>query len=241
MHLGILGTYMGPYLRVINDVPIPWMNIPEDVQESAIKFELYYNIATLEEMLRGDKDHSRFYHPPELTALIGHHISEDPSMVLARTFNSLSRYTLKGVVDNIKNRLLDFVLELQEQGINPDDTGSKEAKPEVVREAVVNYIYGDNNVVAIGENISQEVSTVQKRDINSLMDHLKAQKVPGEDIEELKSAILAEPQAETGKLGPKVSSWIGGMVAKAASGAWNIGVPAAHATLQKGIESYYGT
>ena len=240
MHLITLGIYKGPYGSGINNAPIAMFNIPEDVQEQATKFELYYNVATLEEMLRSDKGDFRFYHPLELTALIAHHIGRLPPMVLAQTFNPLSRYTLTGVVDNIKNRLLDFVLELQEQGINPDDLESKEANPEVVREAVVNYIYGDNNVVAIGENISQEVSTVQKGDINSLIDHLKVQKVPGDDLEDLKSAIVSEPQAETGKLGPKVSTWIGGMVTKAAAGSWKIGVPVASAMLQKGIESYYG-
>ena len=241
MYLGVMGTYRGPGGSEINNAPIPLMNMPEDVKEWATKHEVYDNAATLEEMLRKDKGDFHFYHPPELTALIGAHIGERPPMVLVQTFQILSRYTLTGIVDNIKNRLLDFVLELQEQGINPDDPESNETKPDVVREAVVNYILGDHNVVAIGENISQEVSTVQKGDINSLMDHLKAQKVPGENLEELKSAILAETQAETGKLGPKVSAWIGGMVAKAASGAWKIGVPAASAMLQKGIESYYGT
>ena len=241
MHLAVLGTYKGPSGGGINNAPIPLMNMPEDVKEWATKFEIYDNVATLEEMLRKGKDSFQFYLPPELTRLIDHHIGRQPPLILVETFQTVPRYTLTGIVDNIKNRLLDFVLELQEQGINPDDPESNETKPDVVREAVVNYILGDHNVVAIGENISQEVSTVQKGDINSLMDHLKAQKVPGENLEELKSAILAETQAETGKLGPKVSAWIGGMVAKAASGAWKIGVPAASAMLQKGIESYYGT
>ena len=240
MHLPVLGTYKGPYGGGINNAPIPLMNIPEDVKEWATKYEIYDNVAALEEMLRNGKDSFQFYLPPELTSLIEYHIGRQPPMNLVETFRTVPRYTLTGIVDNIKNRLLDFVLELQEQGINPDDPESNETKPDVVREAVVNNIYGDNNVVAIGENISQEVSTVQKGDINSLMDHLKAQKVPGEDLEELKSAILAEPEAETGKLGPKVSSWTGRMVAKAASGAWKIGVPAASTMLQKGIESYYG-
>ena len=240
MHLCILGTYKGPYGSGINNAPIPMMNIPEDVKEWATKFEIYDNVATLEEMLKRREESFHFYHPPELTRLIEHHIGRQPPMVLVQTFQTVPRYTLTGIVDNIKNRLLDFVLELQEQGINPDDPESNETKPDVVREAVVNYIYGDNNVVAIGENISQEISTVQKGDINSLLEHLKAQTVPDEDLEELKSAILAEPQAETGKLGPKVSSWIGKMITKAASGGWNIALPVASTMLQKGIESYYG-
>ena len=76
--------------------------------------------------------------------------------------------------------------------------------------------------------------------MDSLMEYLKESNVPDNDLEELRQAIADDPQAETGKLGPKVSSWMGRMVAKAASGTWKIGVPVASAMLQKAIESYYG-
>ena len=220
MYLGVLGTYKGPYGSGINNAPIPLMNIPEDVKEWATKYEVYDNAATLEEMLRKDKGDFHFYHPPELTALIGHHIGERPPMVLVQTFQILSRYTLTGIVDNIKNRLLDFVLELQEQGINPDEPNTSTTDQDLVRGAVVNHIYGNNNTVAIGDQISQQVNVVQKGDIESLFDQLREYEVPEEDLEDLKDAISAEPESTSGNLRPRVSGWIGKMATKAASGAW---------------------
>ena len=225
VYLGLLGTYKGPYGSGINNAPIPLMNLPEDVKEWATKFEIYDNVATLEEMLRKSKDSFQFYNPPELTKLIEHHIGRQPPLVLVETFKTVPRYTLTGVVDNIKNRLLDFVLELQEQGVNPDEPNSTATDEDLVRGAVVNHIYGNNNTVAIGDQISQKVSLVQRGDINSLIEQLREYEVPSEDLEELRDAISAEPEVTSGNLGPRVSGWLGKMTTKALSGAWNTAVP----------------
>ena len=239
MRLGVQGTYKGPFGSGIDYAPIPLMNVPEDVKELVTKFELYDNVATLEEMLRKDNGDFHFYHLPELTTLIEYHIGKRPPMVLVQTFQIFPRYTLTGVVDNIKNRLLDFVLELQEQGINPDELNTTATAQNVVRGAVVNHIYGNNNTVAIGEQISQQVSLVQTGNIDSLIKQLREYEVPDEDLEELRSAITEEPQAESGSLGSRVSEWLGNMTMKAASGAWKTAIQNAPTLLMKAVEQYY--
>ena len=239
MYLGLLGTYKGPYGGGINNAPIPLMNLPEDVKDWATKFEIYDNAATLEDMLRNGKDSFQFYHSPELTKLIEYHIGRQPPMVLVETFKTVPRYTLTGVVDNIKNRLLDFVLELQEQGINPDEPNSTATDQDLVRGAVVNHIYGNNNTVAIGDQISQQVSVVQNGDIESLFEQLREYEVPDEDLEELRDAISAEPESISGNLGPRVSGWLGKITTQAASGAWNTAVQNAPALVMKAVEQYY--
>lgn len=240
MTLPVVGNYFGPLGSGWKNVNIPTMSLPKDLKAWATTFELYDNVAATEEMLRVEEDSLRRKHEPELTTLIRYHIGEQPPMVLTETFLPLPKYILKGVIDNIKNRLLDLVLDLQEKAVNPDDPESTGSKSDVVRGAVTNHIYGNNNVVAIGENISQQVSTVQKGDIGSLLEFFKENNVPDSDLEELRKAIVDDPGAAEGKFGPRVSSWMGGMVSKAASGAWQIAMPVATAMLQKGIESYYG-
>jgi hypothetical protein len=61
------------------------------------------------------------------------------------------------------------------------------------------------------------------------------------DLSELKKALEADPSPSTPQsFGPKVSSWIGKMVAKAAQGSWDIGVNAAGSLLAQAIAKYYG-
>ena len=239
MYLGLLGTYKGPYGGGINNAPIPLMNLPDDVKEWATKFEIYDNVATLEEMLRQSKNSFQYYHPPELTKLIEHNIGRQPPLVLVETFKTVTRYTLTGVVDNIKNRLLDFVLELQEQGINPDEPNSTATDQDLVRGAVVNHIYGNNNTVAIGDQISQQISLVQRGDINSLIEQLRKYEVPSEDLEDLRDAISAEPEVTSGNLGPRVSGWLGKMTTKALSGAWTTAIQNAPVVATEAIKRYF--
>ena len=62
-----------------------------------------------------------------------------------------------------------------------------------------------------------------------------------EDISELKEALDTDPAPSTPeRFGPKVSSWIGKMVGKAAQGGWVIGAGAAGKLLAEAIAKYYG-
>ena len=101
-------------------------------------------------------------------------------------------------------------------------------------------IQGNNNVVARGENIHQEVTTVLKGDFESLAAHLKSYHVSEQDIGELKAAISTEMVAENGSFGPEVASWVGKMVEKAASGVWQVAAGQAAGILVNALGSYYG-
>jgi hypothetical protein len=58
---------------------------------------------------------------------------------------------------------------------------------------------------------------------------------------DLQQAVENDGQpTNEGKLGPRVSSWIGGMVKKAADGSWGVGVSAAGNLLARAIAKYYG-
>ena len=64
---------------------------------------------------------------------------------------------------------------------------------------------------------------VVKGDFESLRKKLSELKVEQADIDELQKAIESEPVIkERAKFGQKVGAWIGKMVQKAATGAWDI-------------------
>ena len=201
------------------------------------KFPVTENVAALERILNTSEDTFERVHPSEVTALLNRHLPIDGAQ-LERSSQRIPKYIYSAILDSVKSRLLEFVLELQKNDVNPDEPNSERTDEELVRGAVVNHIYGNNNTVAIGDQISQQVSVIQKGDIESLFKLLKDYQVPDEDLAELKDAISAESDAKPGKLGPRVSGWIGGMMAKAASGAWNATAQGAPALVMNAVDKF---
>jgi len=82
---------------------------------------------------------------------------------------------------------------------------------------------------------------VTKGDFESLRKKLSELKIEQADIDELQKAIESEPVIkEQPKFGQKVGAWIGKMVQKAATGAWDISVNAAGSILALLLAKYYG-
>jgi hypothetical protein len=101
-------------------------------------------------------------------------------------------------------------------------------------------IHGPANIVGNATH-SHVVFNVVQGDFASLKQALSQKGVSEADIQELQSAVKAEPTLPAGgKHGPRVATWIGKMVTKAAQGAWDISVGAAGALLAQLIGSYYG-
>ena len=73
------------------------------------------------------------------------------------------------------------------------------------------HIHGNQNVVAAGTNISQDVrQVVRSNDLGSLLSYLKSVGVSEEDAQELKKAIEEDgPAEESAGLGPRVRDWLG--------------------------------
>ena len=102
-----------------------------------------------------------------------------------------------------------------------------------------NNIYGPANVVGAASH-SSVVLNVMQGDFASLKQTLEEHGVPLADIAELKVALDAEPTPSGNGLGPKVASWIGNMMKKAAEGTWKIATSAAGSVLGKAVGNYYG-
>ena len=111
---------------------------------------------------------------------------------------------------------------------------------EVARNLFNIHIYGDHNVVASGENVHQAVNPVQKGDIGSLVDHLSGLNVDSDDLRELRVAVSPETLTADGQIGPKLGAWVGGMISKAASDTWKVGLEAAPKLLMNALRGYYG-
>ena len=110
----------------------------------------------------------------------------------------------------------------------------------VVQNTFTTNIYGNQNVVAAGVNVHQEITPVKQGDIQSLLDALRELNLAGEDLSELQTAVTSEPTAEKDSFGSKVNAWIGKMAGKAATGAFKFGADQTTTAILQALNGYYG-
>ena len=178
--------------------------------------------------------------PPDIVALAAQtEVYDNMSLVSAWTL--ISSIYITQILEAVRNKLLDFILELQDQF--PELTESDDKIGEVPQEKTTNifntHIHGNQNVVATGANITQDVRlVVRSNDISSLLSYLKSIGVSEEDTQELKEAVEEDgPAEETAGFGPRVRDWLG---KKTAEGALNATLSGIALTAAKAVAQYYG-
>nr|WP_276570165.1 hypothetical protein [Thiocystis violacea] len=150
------------------------------------------------------------------------------------------------VVNEVRTRLLDFVLELSEE--LPDSLTLNEIKEKAtdmdVSAMFKNSVFGHNATIIVGDNNVQSAKNkVIESDFQSLAKFLKDSGVPGEDIDALGAAVEADkdaPELSEKKFGQHVSKWFASMMEKAASATWNMNVGVASSLIATALNSFYG-
>lgn len=151
---------------------------------------------------------------------------------------------LAGILAAIRNRLLDWALKLEAEGILGEGltfTDSERRKASMASGInIQNFqgVLGNVSDSTLHQNLNMHFDA---NDLNGLQDYLRSKGVDNADLESLKAAVATDPMpTQSGKFGARVSAWVGGMLGKAASGAWNIGIAAAGNLLSNAVSHYYG-
>ena len=72
------------------------------------------------------------------------------------------------------------------------------------------------------------------------MAYLREQGIEEDDLQELSDAIALEPEVSGDNFGPRVGAWLGGMLTKASTSAWQAGIEVASNLLTNALKGYYG-
>ncbi len=238
------GNFSGPFDSGLSGAPIPIGCLPEKFREFSTTMQLVDAVSYYEDLVSTSvadaKNEIRASWPADLVALVGGQIYVDMNCISA--WRSVPRGAIVALVDTVRNRILDFVLEMEAAA--PD---AGEAKPgtKPVADAKVGQIFNTHvmsgNTVVGGTVTNVQQTRVAEGDLSSLKTHLLSFGVERNDVRALEKAIKGDPRPkESGKFGGGVSAWIGRMVAKAASGAWSISTKAAADVLSRLLCSYYG-
>ena len=211
------------YTKQVDGWPVPPAMLGKRADELTI-YHYPHGIGTIVQILEGKSD------------TIGFDMGNLPLYLKAQKFTQMEILNawaetdigkVRNILETVRTRVLMFALELSKEFPTAGEVRSNQSKDqERVTQIFNNTIYGSANVVgtATASNITLNVS---HGDFASLTQTLSSHGVSPPDIKELKEALDDEPEAKSGKFGPKVASWIGGMITKAAEGTWNMATGAA--------------
>lgn len=235
-----LGTFSGPFQSRADNVVLPTYNLPDQMRKFAEELLFQDGIGELESMLASESEILSIRWPQEAVILARDKLKLSNDMVLVDAHKPVSKHIIAGILDSVKNKLLDFILELSDLDFPLEDKSVKPEQRKAVRDLFVVNVYGNDNVIAAGRKIDQSLKKVINGDLKSLTKHFQDLGVAGEDIEALKNAIISDLSPVDDKPGMRVSQWIGRMVSKAATGVWKVSLEVAPKLIMEGLKAYYG-
>lgn len=157
-------------------------------------------------------------------------------------FRMVAPSQIVAILDRVRNIILDWALELESKGILGGGMTFSDAERDTARSEIrIHNFQGIlGNVQDSKVKLHLEMS-VRSGDFQSIKEYLHSFGVSDDDVAELHEAIKADPQpTKRGEFGERVSGWIGKIVGKAATGAYDLGVGAAGELIANAIWAFYG-
>lgn len=117
-----LGHFVGSFGRQLRNAPLPTTSLPKRFQELVGERKFRQPVGTLVGMLEAKEGTLMWKWPAELVTYMSHRYYEDFALVDA--FQIITPAGIKGILDTIRTRILEFTLAIQ-----TDDPDAGEALP----------------------------------------------------------------------------------------------------------------
>ena len=130
---GNLGTFSGLFGSMVRNMAIPTYNLPDSVKEFAENLRIYDGIGALEGMLSQDTEKFQRNWDPELVILSREVTRLEGDMILIEAHQPIPMYFISGIMDKVKNKLLDFILAMQDSNITSEDLENRTVEPSLAR------------------------------------------------------------------------------------------------------------
>ena len=236
-----VGTFSGYGGRILRNQPIPMCNLPEEIAERLSAVSFTEGVGSIEHLLKNSKDGQLTSRWPSVV-IARYQAKFIKNFVLMEAFMMVSRAEVAGILENIRNRILEFVLELGEKYPGKGfEKPERDVESGVVQSVVNNYIFGNGNRVASGLNASNDVIIeAGKGNWDMLSATLSELGLSTEDIDKLGSALKVEPPIDEKHLGKSVSGWLGTVMAKIGKGSYDLSIGTAAGVIASAISRYCG-
>lgn len=239
----LTGHLAGPFGSGFKNVAIPTIGLPDSLKARAEEMVFGEGVASLEASLEGSGDSLVFNWPGNWIALLQRHAKLADELQIYGAWQSTSKATVAGILDTIRNRVLEFCLRLEGETptVMVDDDQQVTPATETAASQVFNqvFVFGSKTGNIANASPSAE-QTIGAGDIQGLMRVLTDAGVPDGEIAALRTAIDADGQEGQEKLGPKGASWYKRAKQAVGAGAWSLTQGATITTIRQAILSYYG-
>ncbi len=238
------GNFYGPFGRAQLGVPIPSVSLPSEYREYATTEYLMEGASSLSASLESNSSNPNIQYTwsPDLIAYVGTNIYKGYTCLSA--WKSFSRHNITGILDIVRNRILDFTISIEAEIPDASNASSLAAiSPDRSQQIFKTVIMGSVGNLAYGSSDFSQATElhVSTGDFSGLRECLEKLRVSTEDIDELETILQEDgPPEQSGAFGYRTARWVGNMVSKALSGTWDIGTSVAADALKKAIFSYYG-
>lgn len=224
--------------------PIPLHHLDEQQRKWLENVPFKQSLAVLEKLIDDQDGHLQVPIPMEFNGLLGKSLGN--GYEIQRAWRAVGIADVSQIFVQVRSRLLDFVLELQDQiGENVPDNEIKQRTNSIDAHGLFHSaIFGDNTTIIVGDHNSQKVkNSIIKNDFDSLAEQLKENNVDDSSIIELQKAIHYDnncPEIKEQKFGSHVKEWMKIMLSKVVDGIWEIEIATAGNLLSTAIQKYYG-
>ena len=214
--------------------------IPDDLDEVVTSISINLSVGEINNLLKQDGDSFENVisnqAKRQLMSLQGGYDLE-PRVIFKRS-------QLLGITSKLRNIILNWSLQLEEDGILGKGLKFSDKEKEAamsVNHFNIQNLQGVAGTISGGTINQNNQSNIKEMDFDSLAKYLAANNIAFSDIQTLKEAIQHDSiPTESNKLGENVSGWIATMMGKAANGSWDIGIATAGTLLAQSIASFYG-
>lgn len=120
LYVESIGDFSGPFGSGGRNLPIPTLNLPDYIQKFANETNIIQGIKSIESLVENGKSDSLVINwPADLIAVCQSKIYQHMNLYSARKVLSKSQF--EQILDTVRNKLLDFILELIEKNPDIDD------------------------------------------------------------------------------------------------------------------------
>lgn len=225
-----------------NNKSIPLFHLKDEIQKSMEEMDFYNGIASLLETAQSANGQALSRRiPSEGLMVINHELPVNGMYQVVSASTQISSSVIQDILNNVKSRLLEFLLELEDQfEINPKPADIVEKKDEVNR-IFIDKI-GDGATFSFGDKNTQNVSnTIVTGDFSLLEKALKGNGVEDSDISELSKIINNDPVDTKKKEYKKpLNNWMKKMIDKSVDGSWDVGVAASGQIIGTALQKFFG-
>lgn len=237
------GNFFGGPGQAMKNAPIPLTLIPKEVRDTLTKVRFGQGVAALEEMVkRANKDTLQNRWPADANRMFGASIY--PGLMLMEAWNAIPVSFIVGILDTVRNRILNFALEIEQENpdagdVLPTETPMKSSKVQQIFHTTIN---GNPSHMTIGSQHFSQSALIEVRPGNfeELSNLLFDVGFDDSDLEELREAIKADGKPKKSNLGGRVTQWVGKAVGKAAQGMLKVGTDMASKAIMEALFKYYG-